>query len=98
MQDLQIAVEKMNCCLGSKKTMADTIQQDEIESLGMFFTTFFQFEKFLFPIPKHYFFLDRLKRNWFELGNRFNHELLILHNVICRLQSKILSVAAHKNE
>lgn len=33
-EDLQIAVEKMNCCLGSKKTMAGTIQQDEIESLG----------------------------------------------------------------
>lgn len=33
-EDLQIAVEKLNSCLGSKKTKADTIQQDEIESLG----------------------------------------------------------------
>lgn len=35
MQDLGIAVEKLNSCLGSKKTKADTLEQDEIELLQL---------------------------------------------------------------
>ncbi|XP_057784701.1 uncharacterized protein LOC131002046 isoform X2 [Salvia miltiorrhiza] len=34
-EDLQNAVAKINSCIGSKKTKAETFQQDEIELLGL---------------------------------------------------------------
>lgn len=53
MQDLGVAVEKLNSCLGSKKTKADTLEQDEIEllQLGKLFVVYQYHVRLSFSLP-----------------------------------------------